>query len=592
MKPAFPFSALVGHDDLKLALLLVAIDPLIGGVLITGERGTAKSTAARGIAALLPPLVTGGAAPFVELPLGATEDRVVGSLDISTMLQEGRSQLRSGLLARANHGVLYVDEVNLLPDHLVDLLLDAAASGWVNVERDGVSAGEAAQFMLVGTMNPEEGALRPQFLDRFGLCVRVRGLHDHAQRVAAVRQRMRFDDGPVAVIEATRAAENLLRERLVAARQRLPALSVSEENLALIATLSIEQGLEGIRGDLAVAKTARALAAWEGASEIHPEQVQRAAVMALAHRARTPKGRAAPPAPRPSTAQGTGETASEGVATAATSAPTPPLQTAAPALGPERITLVTEAIEVTQGGRGGADARAGQRVVGVAPLQPTGTLAFNRSVLRAAGRGLRLGVGGVALATTDLLQQERRGDSARHVLFIIDGSGSMAVAQRLSLAKGVALGLLADRRARRDEIAMLVFRGESVELVVPFSRDTAALESALAAVPTGGRTPLAAALREAAMLLETRSPSLYVLFTDGRANVSARGGEPWDEALAACGELRQLSAGGLVIDCERGPVTLGRARLLAQALKADLVGLDELDTASLTLRIEQRLETL
>jgi len=231
-------------------------------------------------------------------------------------------------------------------------------------------------------------------------------------------------------------------------------------------------------------------------------------------------------------------------------------------------------------------------VVGVAPLQPTGTLAFNRSVLRATGRGVRLGVGGVALATTDLLQQTLRGDSARHVLFIIDGSGSMAVTQRLSLAKGVALGLLADRRARRDEIAMLVFRGESVDLVVPFSRDTAALETALAAVPTGGRTPLAAALREAAMLLETRSPSLYVLFTDGRANVSARGGDPWDEALAACGELRQISEGGLVIDCERGPVTLGRARLLAQALKADLVGLDELDTDSLTLRIEQRLETL
>ena len=592
MTPTFPFSALVGHDELKLALLLAAIDPLIGGVLITGERGTAKSTAARGIAALLPPLASGAAAPFVELPLGATEDRVVGSLDISRMLQEGRSELRSGVLGRANGGVLYVDEVNLLPDHLVDLLLDAAASGWVNIERDGVSAGEAAKFMLVGTMNPEEGALRPQFLDRFGLCVRVRGLHDHTERVAAVRQRMRFDDGPSGVIDATRAAENLLRERLVAARLRLPGLPLSEQNLSLIAALSIEQGLAGIRGDLAIAKTARALAAWEGAAEILPTQVQRAAVMALAHRVRPNKGRGTAPAPtRPPPSLGPDAAGSE-VLPAAPPAQTPRLQTVTPAPGPTQIALATPVLDAAPRGRQGAPPPTGQRVVGVAPLQDTGTLAFNDSVLRAASRGARLGAGGVALAAGDLLQHARPGASIRRVLFIVDGSGSMGIAQRLALAKGVALGLLADGRARRDEVAMLVFRGEGVELVLPFSRDTGALETALTAAPTGGRTPLAAALREAALLLAARSPSLYVLFTDGRANVSARGGDPWDEALAACGELRQVSDAGLVVDCERGPVTLGRARLLAQALNADLVGLDKLDTEGLTLHLERRLKTL
>src|SRR5882762_10618290 len=196
MKPDFPFSAVVGQDDLKLALVLVAVDPTIGGVLITGERGTAKSTAARGMAALLPKTPDGKAAPFVELPLGATEDRVVGSLDISRILQDGSTELRSGLLARADGGVLYVDEVNLLPDHIVDLLLDAAAGGWVTVERDGVSAGEAARFVLVGTMNPEEGELRPQFVDRFGLCVQVRGLAMQETRIAAIRRRLSFDDQP------------------------------------------------------------------------------------------------------------------------------------------------------------------------------------------------------------------------------------------------------------------------------------------------------------------------------------------------------------------------------------------------------------
>src|SRR5882762_1271138 len=291
MRPDFPFSAVVGQDDLKLALVLVAVDPTIGGVLITGERGTAKSTAARGLAALLPKTSEGKAAPFVELPLGATEDRVVGSLDISRVLQDGSSELRSGLLARADGGVLYVDEVNLLPDHIVDLLLDAAASGWVTVERDGISAGEAAGFVLVGTMNPEEGELRPQFVDRFGLCVRVRGLGTHDIRIAAIRQRLSFDDRPASVIEAVQPAERALREGIVAARGRLAALSITNGHLAAVAALSVEHQLDGIRGDLAIIKAARALAAWQDARAICDDHIRRAADLALPHRMRPRKSK-------------------------------------------------------------------------------------------------------------------------------------------------------------------------------------------------------------------------------------------------------------------------------------------------------------
>src|ERR1700735_858447 len=220
----FPMSAIVGQDDLKLALVLAAVDPLIGGVLISGERGTAKSTAARGLAALLPRTAPGKPAPFVELPLCAPEERVVGSLDISKVLQDGSTECRSGLHARANDGVLYVDEVNLLPDHIVDLLLDAAAGGWVTIERDGISAGEPARFVLVGTMNPEEGELRPQFIDRFGLCVQVRGLQDREVRMAAIRQRLTFDDQPASIISAVQQEEQTLREGIVAARARLSTL--------------------------------------------------------------------------------------------------------------------------------------------------------------------------------------------------------------------------------------------------------------------------------------------------------------------------------------------------------------------------------
>src|SRR6202522_3921010 len=263
MKSDFLFSAIVGQDDLKLALVLTAIDPMIGGVLITGERGTAKSTAARGLAALLPRTAQGKTAPFVELPLGATEDRVIGSLDISKALRDGGTERLSGLLARADGGVLYVDEVNLLPDHIVDLLLDAAAGGRVTIERDGISAGESARFVLVGTMNPEEGELRPQFVDRFGLCVQVRGLATQDIRSAAIRQRLAFDEDPASVISAVEPQEQAFREGIVAARGRLSTIRITNAHLSSVSALSIEHQVDGIRGDLAIIKTARALAAWQ-----------------------------------------------------------------------------------------------------------------------------------------------------------------------------------------------------------------------------------------------------------------------------------------------------------------------------------------
>ncbi len=384
MRPDFPFSAVVGQDDLKLALVLVAVDPTIGGVLITGERGTAKSTAARGLAALLPKTSEGKAAPFVELPLGATEDRVVGSLDISRVLQDGSTELRSGLLARADGGVLYVDEVNLLPDHIVDLLLDAAASGWVTVERDGVSAGEAARFVLVGTMNPEEGELRPQFVDRFGLCVQVRGLAVQETRIAAIRRRLSFDDQPASVIEAVQPAEHALREGIAAARARLAALSITDDHLSAVAALSVEHQLDGIRGDLAIIKAARALAAWQPAPEIRDEHIRRAADLALSHRTRQKKSKAHPRVPasfNPPDQNGAPADSEAARATGATQGATHPaesprLQMAPP--GPDRgpVRLVTDVIDREGVGRRGTESLGSQRAIGAIPFQHTGTLAI------------------------------------------------------------------------------------------------------------------------------------------------------------------------------------------------------------------------
>jgi magnesium chelatase subunit D len=595
LKPDFPFSAVVGQEDLKLALLLAAIDPAIGGVLISGERGTAKSTAARGLAALLPKSSEGKSAPFVELPLGATEDRVVGALDISRILQDGGTQLRSGLLAQADGGVLYVDEVNLLPDHIVDLLLDAAAGGWVTVERDGVSAGEAARFVLVGTMNPEEGELRPQFIDRFGLCVQVRGPSTPEIRSAAIRRRLEFDDQPASVVGAVQQEEQTLREGIAAARARLSALPISNAHLFLVTTLSIEHHLDGIRGDLAIIKAARALAAWQAASEIRDEHIHRAAQFALPHRTRQKKLKLTPRNPASPSSPGQNRSADGDpppMADAARSIDSPRLQIASP--GPEQTParLITELIDRGVAGRRGTKSLNSQRVVGTVPYELTGTLAITETLSAAARRGARVGEDGIRLVASDLRQHERRGPGLCHVLFLVDASGSMATRRRLEVAKSAALGLLSSSYQRRDEVALMAFRGDGADLVLPFTRDIASIERALSHVPTGGRTPLARALLDAGQLLRTREPALLVLLTDGRANVSAGGDDPWGDALAAASQVKAACAGALVIDCESGPIVLGRARVLADALCAECISLDDMDEPSLVLRIRARLESL
>jgi magnesium chelatase subunit I len=314
----FPFSAIVGQDEMKLAILCAAVDPRIGGVLVFGDRGTGKSTAVRALAALLPKMrvVVGcrygcdpadGAAvcadcatlraagklksklvpvPVVDLPLGATEDRVVGALDLERALTAGVKAFEPGLLARANRGFLYIDEVNLLEDHLVDLLIDVAASGENVVEREGLSVRHPARFVLVGSGNPEEGELRPQLLDRFGLAVEVRTPQDLPSRVEVVRRRDQFERDPAAFIERWRKDDDKLRKRLVAARERLPDVTVPDAALERAAQICMALGTDGLRGELTVIRAARALAALDGDKTVKDMHIQRVAKPALRHRLR------------------------------------------------------------------------------------------------------------------------------------------------------------------------------------------------------------------------------------------------------------------------------------------------------------------
>ncbi|WP_330179179.1 magnesium chelatase subunit D family protein [Nocardia sp. NBC_01503] len=285
----FPFSAVVGQERLQLALILCAVHPGIGGVLVRGEKGTAKSTVVRALAQLLPPVVDeSGARParLVELPVGATEDRVVGSLDLERVLRDGEQAFKPGLLAAAHHGVLYVDEVNLLHDHLVDVLLDAAAMGRVHIERDGVSHSHPARFVLVGTMNPEEGELRPQLLDRFGLTVDVVASREVDVRMAVVRRRLDFEADPAGFAASYAGADHEVAERILTARDRIAEVTLDNVELRRIAALCATFDVDGMRADLVVARTATAHAAWRGGATVTEADVRIAAELALPHRRR------------------------------------------------------------------------------------------------------------------------------------------------------------------------------------------------------------------------------------------------------------------------------------------------------------------
>jgi magnesium chelatase subunit I len=315
----FPFTAIVGQEKMKLALVLNAINPRLSGVLIRGEKGTAKSTAVRSLAVLLPTLKVVKDCAFqcdpeishkvcmqcrdklnenadletderqtfvINLPVNATEDRVVGTLDLEHAIKKGEKRFEPGVLADANRGILYVDEVNLLDDHIVDVLLDSAAMGVNSIEREGVSYTHPAEFILVGTMNPEEGELRPQLLDRFGLCVQIEGISDAEQRVEVVRRWVAFEEAAEDFIGEWKDAEAELRNQIVHARELLPEVQISDEMLNRIAQLSIEIGVDGHRADIIMMKTAKTVAAFHQRTEVTLDDLEESADMALQHRVR------------------------------------------------------------------------------------------------------------------------------------------------------------------------------------------------------------------------------------------------------------------------------------------------------------------
>ncbi len=604
MKP-YPFSAIVGHDQLRLALLLCAVRPEIGGALIRGEKGTAKSTAVRGLAALLSAATGGAGAGLVEMPLGATEDRVIGSLDLQRVLRDGEHAFSPGLLARAHGGVLYVDEVNLLHDHLVDVLLDAAAMGRVHIERDGISHSHESRFVLIGTMNPEEGELRPQLLDRFGLTVDVHASRDVDVRMQVIRQRLAYEADPDAFAERYADADAELAGRIGAARALVDDVALPDSELRRIAALCAAFDVDGMRADLVVARTAVAHAAWRGATTVEEQDIRVAAELALPHRRRRDpfddpgidrdqldealaRAGAEDPEPDPDPPGGgraAGETAGQPNSPSAAKSQ-PPRPSAPPS-----ATFRTRALTVPGVGEGAPGRRSRARnasgsVVAAADGDDTSAGAHGlhlfATLLSAAERA---GAGPLRPNPEDVRRAIREGREGNLVIFVVDASGSMAARDRMAAVSGATLSLLRDAYQRRDKVAVITFRQEGARLLLPPTSSAHIAGRRLSRFDTGGRTPLAEGLLAARGLIvrerardRARRP-LVVVLTDGRATA---GPDPLGRSRIAAGRLLAEGAAAVVVDCETSYVRLGLAGQLAHQLGAPVVRLEQLRADHLT----------
>lgn len=641
---------------MALALTLAAIAPDLGGVLVRGEKGTAKSTMVRALADVLPPIevVSGDRfssdprdpsspdGPFdpdpateqrpvrlVELPVGATDDRVLGSLHLHTALAEGRAEFEPGLLAKAHRGILYVDEVNLLHDHLVDLLLDAAAMGRATVERDGMSVEYAARFVLVGTMNPEEGELRPQLLDRFGLTVDVAAPRDPGLRAEIVRRRLAFDADPEGFAARYADDEQELRERITTAQKLLPEVELTDAVLTRIAEICAAFDVDGMRADIVTAKAAATHAAWQGRTTIDRDDIAVAARLALPHRRRRnpfdapgideqeledllgddepddpqgpdddtdPGGGGGTPDPGQND-DGPGDDAA---------APPPPQSGQGDEQAPAPTSQVrageaqrTKTFRVGGVGRGQAGRRSraitdtGRRIA-ASPAADGGAVDLGATIRAAiphqGARGRT--TGRLRLAGDDLRVAVKEGRESNLVLLCVDASGSMAARKRMAQVKTAVVSLLLDAYQRRDKVALVTFRGDAGELVLPPTGSVDVAKARLDDVPAGGRTPLAEGLTQAAEVIrrerlrDPRRRPLLVVVTDGRAT---HGADAIARARRVAQRLAASDVHALVVDCETGRFTLGLARELAGHLGADYVPLGEVTADGLTSAISAHL---
>jgi magnesium chelatase subunit D len=614
-RKTLPFTSIVGQDDMKFSLILNAINPRIGGVLIRGDKGTAKSTAVRALADLLENIQVVEDCPFncdpanpedmcdlcfeksqanriigidkktpvIDLPLGATEDRVVGSLNVERAIKEGIKALEPGILAACNRGILYIDEVNLLDDHVADVLLDSAAMGVNIVEREGVSVAHPSKFILVGTMNPEEGEIRPQLLDRFGLQVSVVGIDDVDQRMQIAKIAEAFDADPDGFTEKNQASRVELKEKISQARKILRKVSMNDDLLRSVASTCIDLGVKTHRAEIVITRTAKTIAAFDGRTEVNSEDVKKAMELALAHRMRSrpfepptlnkdkleksmsqnqPEHQHQNPQQqkkneqqpqKPDDQKDTNQTQivqpQEQVFEIGT-----PIDTCAIDMPRKRDRI---ARRNTSGLRMNTLAlrNRGRYLRQRMPLDGK-DIAIDATIRAAAPyQKVRFGPNAIQVKSEDIREKERVGKTSAVVLFVVDASGSMGANQRMESAKGAVLSLLMDSYQKRDKIGMVAFKGKEAELILPPCSSVDLALSCLRELPTGGKTPLSAGLSRALQLLQgelrkdEETKLMMVLISDGRANVGM-GGKIKDELMEISERARYLGIHTIVIDTE------------------------------------------
>lgn len=642
----YPFAALVGQEKLKRALLLCAINPSIGGLLIRGEKGTAKSTAARGLAEIMPFITKNEVlrtiqandsadicgecpvgideipVPFVNLPLGATEDRVLGSLDLEGILSEKKKRLQPGLLAAAHRGILYIDEVNLLPDHLVDVLLDVAAMGVNTVQRDGLSESHPAKFTLIGTMNPEEGNLRPQFLDRFGLMVDVEAPRDVAERTEVVRRRITFESNPEAFSSQWLNNQKALQNQIKTAQQLLPKVVLPDGLLTLISQLCTELNVTSLRADIVMYKTAITLAALDKRTMVTSEDVRQAVELALVHRQRkkpfdgNSKGenrldelmqQEQPEAPNKPQPQNQPESKLEEAPQSKSllsqdgedenqEIPAPKQeQVFGTNPGSEtpnfKLDISPVAHQMPEGRRSQAiNTNRGPELRAVPDQSPS-----DISVMATVQSAIIRNQDDFQITRNDLHQKVRKGKTGNLILFVVDASGSMAASSRMEAVKGSVLSLLTDAYQRRDMVGVISFRGVEAQLLLEPTYSVEQAEQAMQHLPTGGRTPLPHALQLASQVIGKLNPDkdlkpLLVVLSDGKANVPLPGGgDAWQQTLQLSGQLFQANIPALVLDTENEYVRFGRAAEMAKVMGAECLSLEELSSENITVTISGRI---
>lgn len=626
----YPFTAIVGQELMKLALILNAINPKIGGVLIKGTKGTAKSTAVRALADLLPEIQVIKDCPFncnptnlkeschacqhriidnkleendiesrkmrvINLPINATEDRVVGTIDIKKALEEGLKALEPGILAEANRNILYIDEVNLLADNVADILLDSAAMGINIIEREGISIHHPSNFILVGTMNPEEGNLRPQLLDRFGLSVEAKPILDIDKRVQIIKYAEQYHIDPHEFHDRFEHQQKLLREKIVTARKIIDNVQISEDQLKKIAQLSVQLEIDSHRADITINLTAKTIAAFNGREEVNDDDIKTAAKLALAHRVRK-----LPFEENVMNEKEIDEMFNEEIQQTEDKA-SPPSESKE--LNEDIITNTKERIfginnnintdnllEIrrikkqmnTSGQRllHPTHDKKGKYVSGqkpknfnfasssdIAVLETLNTAALESENKEAIKNGDKINV-----KKEHIHIKRRVGKSSYLIIFCVDASGSMGANDRMEAVKGVIFSLLQSNYVYRDKVSLVVFRGEKAEVVLPPTRSTDLAYKLLKDIPTGGTTPLVTGLSKALNIaLEEKRKNtgyipLIILISDARGNVFFK--DPIKDVMNVGKEITRNNIDMLVIDTEATDVKIGINKKLAEESNA------------------------